>query len=91
MISAYQAIKDKHSIKACDDRPAVEFLRHVRNASAHGNVFYLKGKEPRKQAGWRGKEIIKPLDGTTLLYSFLKPGDVLQLVDDVFQLVDPVA
>ena len=89
LISAYAALQSKHGVKAGDDRYEVEFLRHVRNASAHGNVFTLRGKEPRKPAVWRKKDITQQLNGTVLLYRFLKPGDVLQLIDEVFQLIDP--
>ncbi len=89
LISAYAALQSKHGIIARDDRPEVEFLRHARNASAHGNVFTLRRGEPVKPATWREKEITQQLSGQVLLYRFLKPGDVLQLVDDVFQVVDP--
>ena len=89
LISSYAALQTNFGIGPSDDRPEVQFIRHARNASAHGNVFNLTKGEPRKPAIWRGIEITKELNGTTFLYKFLKAGDVLKLIDDVFQLVDP--
>lgn len=89
IISAFATLQTKYGIKAGDARPEVEFLRHARNASAHGNVFTIRGKEPIMPAKWNGKEISRDLNGTVLIYKFLKPGDVLRLIDNVFQLVDP--
>lgn len=89
LISAYAALQHKHGVKAGDNRPEVEFLRHARNASAHGNIFTLKSKEPIKPAVWREMEITQNLIGKVLIYRFLKAGDLSQLIDDVFQLVDP--
>lgn len=89
LISSYAALQAKHGIGPGDDRPEVQFLRHARNASGHGNVFNLLAGEPRKPAVWRGIEITSELNGAPFLYQFLKAGDVLRLIDDVFQLVDP--
>jgi len=71
--------------------PAWEFLRHCRNASAHGNRFTFKGREPTRPAAWRKLEIVRPLQGTALFKekqdcpSFLEPGDPVLLLWDLEQ------
>ena len=68
--------------------PAWEFLRHVRNAAAHGGRFHLLGNEPTRPASWRGRNITRTLEGTPLFNApvataFLGIGDVLHLLADI--------
>lgn len=47
--------------------PLWEFLRHCRNAAAHGGRFRFVGREPRGRAAWRGVEIERALEGSRLM------------------------
>ena len=65
-----------------DGSPGLEFLRHVRNAAAHGNRFNLMRGEPKRPAHFRDFEITgEDLNGKTLLFDFMLPGDVFDLFD----------
>lgn len=49
------------------DDPMWEFLRHCRNAAAHGGRFRLKKyDQPKQKAEWRGLEITAGLERTKL-------------------------
>ena len=82
--TGYEALKAKAGLTTGDDRPIVQFFRHVRNGISHDNVFYIRGGEPRKPAKWRGMEVTKSLNGTVVLYKFLRPADVLRLINDAY-------
>jgi hypothetical protein len=67
-----------------------EFLRHCRNASAHGGRFNLSYKEPRCAARWGKLEITKSLQGMWLFKDaqgsgLLSPGDPIRLLWDIEQ------
>ena len=72
----------------------LKFLRHIRNASAHGNKFFW-GKELRQRTltikqfpiRWRGKVIEEKIEGNDLYMSFMKPGDIFILLSDISNLV----
>ena len=46
-----------------------EFLRHCRNAAAHGGKFHFLNDEPRRCAKWGPFEITRSLQGTPFLIS----------------------
>ena len=65
-----------------------EFLRHCRNAAAHGGVFTFRGPKPLLPATWRGLSIERQMHGSLLFVDpptpgFLGPGDVLHLLADI--------
>lgn len=71
-----------------------EFLRHCRNAAAHGGRFTLRHGEPRRPAVWRELEITRDLeqsrlfDGPTRSYDgvergLLAIGDAIALLWDL--------
>lgn len=70
----------------------LQFLRHIRNASAHNNKFYWgKGLQRANAISgfpvmWRGKEINENLEDTELYMNFLKPGDLFILLVDISNL-----
>lgn len=73
-------------------QPEVEFFRHIRNASAHGNTFRFKKykdgqEEPVRSAVWRKIEITKKMEGTRLFFEFLSAGDLIYLLDDIGSLL----
>jgi hypothetical protein len=87
LILAYEISKDK---KYIDNGPLWEFLRHCRNAAAHGGVFNFQGNEPKRPAEWgrfrieaimHGKPLFKDVEGR----GFLSPGDPIRLLWDIEQ------
>ncbi len=73
-----------------DKGPLWEFLRHCRNASAHGGFFNLKSDEPRRPAEWGSFRIEATLQGTPLFKDIegkglLSPGDPIRLLWDIEQ------
>lgn len=73
----------------------LEFLRHLRNASAHGNRFYWGDEKSRGRTisrlpvFWRGKQIEAKLENTAVYIDFMKPGDIFLLLSDISKLADP--
>jgi hypothetical protein len=81
-----------------DHAPVLELLYHVRNGVAHGNVFHFTPSGRRRlreksahnrEASIRGFyndtefEITPDLQGQTVLFEFMGPGDVLDLLYSV--------
>jgi len=87
LILAHELSKDKPWY---DRSPLWEFLRHCRNAAAHGGTFNLLGDEPRRSATWGSIEITTNLQGTNLFKDtegagLLSPGDPIRLLWDIEQ------
>jgi len=85
-------------VKYADHSPLLELLRHLRNGIGHGNRFtFIQGKRTpgldqlkkfpahNKQAKERGAEfqIDGSLEGRQVLFDFMGPGDVLDLLQSV--------
>lgn len=73
-----------------DQGPLWEFLRHLRNAAAHGGSFHFRGEEPVRLAQWGPFNIEKSLQGTPLFkneenHGLLSPGDPVRLLWDIEQ------
>lgn len=76
-----------------DHAPVLEMVRHLRNGIAHGNRFTLRNPDELKKwpAHTRGAacqysepfEITADLDGTEVLFDYMGPGDVLDLLISV--------
>ncbi|MBM6402171.1 hypothetical protein [Phycicoccus sonneratiae] len=76
-----------------DRAPVLEMVRHLRNGIAHGNRFTLRN--PGELTKWPAHtrdaacqlspplEITPDLDGTEVLFEFMGPGDVLDLLISV--------
>jgi hypothetical protein len=85
LIHAYEATEPFH-----DRTPLWEFLRHCRNAAAHGGRFNFQHGEPRRPATWGRFRIDPSLQGTCLAATeeaagLLAPGDPLRLLWDIEQ------
>ena len=46
--------------------PIIQFLRHCRNAAAHGGIFTFDSGEPKKPAEWRTLKIERAMQGNCL-------------------------
>jgi hypothetical protein len=80
-----------------DHAPILELLYHLRNGIAHGNVFHFntaglkrlnKYKAHNKMAGVKSStkaefEIVAGLQGKPVLFEFMGPGDVLDLLQSI--------
>lgn len=87
LILAHEVSKDK---SWHDKGPLWEFLRHCRNAAAHGGLFNLRHGEPRRPAEWGSIRIENSLNGTPLFKNdkvegLLSPGDPIRLLWDIEQ------
>lgn len=73
-----------------DQTPLWEFLRHCRNAAAHGSTFNLASGEPRSPAAWGALTITRALHGSPLFHErddagLLFMGDPVRLLWDLEQ------
>ena len=85
LIIAHEIIKDS---SFHDKSPILEFLRHCRNAAAHGGAFSLIGNEPRRTAEWGALKIQKSTNGLPLFkrggdHGMLSPGDPIWLLLEI--------
>ena len=85
LILAYEICKTHN-----DQSSLWEFLRHCRNAAAHGGKFNLTQREPRRPAQWGRFKIDKSLQGKWLFKGrgekgLLSPGDPIRLLWDIEQ------
>lgn len=86
LVSAYEALQP-----VTDHRPVWQFLRHCRNAAAHGGRFNLRHGEPSRPAAWKSLSIQPSLHGTPLFgildeKGLLALGDAILLLWDIEQL-----
>jgi hypothetical protein len=87
LILAHESTKDE---PYHDTGELWEFLRHCRNAAAHGGSFNFVGGEPRRPAVWSGITLTSSLNGTPLfkndtVVGTLSPGDPIRLLWDLEQ------
>jgi hypothetical protein len=85
LIAAYAVTEPFHNYD-----PLWEFLKHCRNAAAHGGKFNLLHGEPRRNAVWGRFQIEPSMQGTPLVWNpgsngLLSPGDPLKLLWDIEQ------
>ena len=85
LILAYELCKSYH-----DQSPLWEFLRHCRNAAAHGGNFNFLHDEPRRPARWGHFHIDSSMQGTPLFkgedgVGLLSPGDPIRLLWNIEQ------
>lgn len=87
LILAHEVTKDQPDR---DGSPVWEFLRHCRNAAAHGGRFHFIGDEPRRPAHWHHLQITSGLQGVKLFKDasrdgLLEIGDPVRLLWDIEQ------
>jgi hypothetical protein len=66
-----------------DRSPLMEFLRHLRNAAAHGNHWHFRADEPKRPAALRDLSLDRSFHGQEVFFETLAQGDFLDLLDDV--------
>ncbi|GAB4064968.1 hypothetical protein GCM10028777_13060 [Angustibacter speluncae] len=93
-VSSLVLLGDRLAAEGYYDRaPVLEMVRHLRNGIAHGNRFTLRN--PSELERWPAHtrdaacqssdtfEVTPALDGTQVLFGFMRPGDVLDLLISV--------
>lgn len=96
-IAVKEIIWGDPSFRSLKNHSNLEFLKHIRNASAHGNSFYWGTGRSRSRTisrlpvSWRGKTIKASLEGSGLYFDFLSPGDLFLLLEDISGLVPATA
>lgn len=68
-------------------QPLLEYVRHLRNAAAHGNRWNFNKGEPRNAARHREHLLSKSMHGQTALFGTVGPGEFLDLLDDLTELL----
>ncbi|EFL32200.1 predicted protein [Streptomyces viridochromogenes DSM 40736] len=63
--------------------PLLQFVRHFRNACAHGNRWHFQNAEPRQPAELRGIVLTSALHGSKAAGGTVGAGDYLDMLDDV--------
>lgn len=93
VIEIYEQLKRKGLLDKVKeaDRDMFYFLRHLRNAAAHDNVFDLKNKYGKWRTDlncyWRDKKIDKNLQGTHL-HNFFSYNLALIIMHDISYLLE---
>ncbi|MBN1778607.1 MAG: hypothetical protein JW816_00060 [Candidatus Buchananbacteria bacterium] len=91
------AIKDvlwnEPDFQSLRQKEEMQFLRHIRNASAHENKFFWGHGEKQRQdcinrlpVSWRGKTIKETMENDSLYMNFMNPGDIFFLLSDISNL-----
>lgn len=82
--TAWELLKERNLVSRKHPSPAVQFLRHVRNASFHGNKFHFYKGEPKIAAKWRAAAITNVMQGDSVFFKFMNYADALWLTTDVY-------
>lgn len=85
-IATYDTLINLPDFKKKSKNPVMQFFRHVRNGSAHGNKFHFENDEPRSSAQWDLKNITKQMHGNQVFFGLLSAGDLFYLINDVNKL-----
>lgn len=85
MIYATTRIEDEVDRLGLRDpqQPLMEFLRHLRNACAHGNRWHLQNGEPRKTATWRQLTVEGAWHGDRAIFGTIGPAEYVDFLEDL--------
>lgn len=90
---AYENLKMHESYDRIKDEQPVIFLRHLRNASAHGNRFHFFRDAAKRHfidpgiVLWKNKRITKDLQDTPAFPNFFTAGEFAYLFEDISSLI----
>jgi hypothetical protein len=90
-VFASESLKNHKDYAKIRNDVSVNFLRHLRNAAAHGNSFNFIDSRSGKlvdpgQIEWRNKIIQKGLQNKTAFPDFFAQGDFAYLFEDISKL-----
>lgn len=85
MIYATTRIGDEANRLGLRDKtsPLMEFLRHLRNACAHGNRWHFANGEPKQPAAWRHFAVDANWGGQRAIYGNIGPAEYQDFLDDL--------
>ncbi len=91
-VFAFESLKNSNQYDNIKNESTVNFLRHLRNAAAHGNSFNFIDSRSSKfidpgSVEWRGKIIKKELQGNAAFPVFFAQGDFAYLFEDISKLL----
>lgn len=91
-VFAFESLKNTKQYEKIKTETIVIFLRHLRNAAAHGNSFNFIDSQSGKfidpgKVEWKGKIINKELQGQTTFPDFFAQGDFAYLFEDISKLI----
>ncbi|MCX6739797.1 MAG: hypothetical protein NTZ49_01040 [Candidatus Parcubacteria bacterium] len=93
-IAVKDIVWDEPDFQPFKQNQLLQFLRHIRNASAHNNEFFWGNGRQRQQTikelpiSWRGKIIEENLEHSKLYMDYMKPGDIFVLLADISKLAN---
>jgi|GEM_PF-1165883 len=92
VIFAYENIKDLTNFHKIENIEIIKFLRHLRNAAAHGNRFHFINSRSKKIIDpgiviWRTKTIDKSLHDQKAFPNFFPHGDFPYLFEDITKIL----
>ena len=94
-IAAKDIIWNESDFKDVKKSSELQFLYHLRNASAHDNVFSWGHQKWQRDKTikqfpikWRNKIIKEEMEGDELYFNFLSSADLFLLLEDISKLVD---
>lgn len=92
VVFAYENLKNHPKFEKIKVLETVKFLRHLRNAAAHGNKFCFMDSKSRTQVDpgfvtWRSKTIELNLENKVAFPDFLPHGDIPYLFEDITELL----
>ena len=90
-VFAFESLKNSENYSDIENETVVIFLRHLRNAAAHGNSFNFKNRfgqliDPG-EIEWKGKIIRKELQDQTAFPEFFRQGDFAHLFEDISKIL----
>lgn len=91
-VFAFESIKETKKYDNIKNQAIVNFLRHLRNAAAHGNKFNFIDSRSGKFIDpgiieWNGKIVRKELQGQTAFPDFFAQGDFAYLFEDISKIL----
>lgn len=90
-VFAFESLKEYQHYQEIKKEEAIKFLRHLRNAGAHGNSFNFKDSSENiidpGQVKWKDKIITKKLQDKTAFPDFFAQGDFAYLFEDISKLM----
>lgn len=91
-VFACESLKNSEKYDNIKNESVVIFLRHLRNAAAHGNSFNFIDSRTRKfidpgEVKWGGKIIQKDLQNKTAFPDFFAQGDFAYLFEDISKIL----
>ncbi|WP_343112781.1 hypothetical protein [Mucilaginibacter sp.] len=93
-VFAFESLKTEPAYEIIKNNETINFLRHLRNAGAHGGNFnfYIGTKfiEPG-EVKWRNKKITKQMQGKVAFPDFITHGDLPHLLEDISKILSNVA